>query len=439
MAKAIENLDGIKRRGLVLSYLLRFKQICNHPSQLSGDGEYDPKKSGKFQRLAELCEEISSRQEKLLVFTQFREMTTPLANFLAQQFGQPGLVLHGGTAVKQRQKLVERFQGEDGPPFFIKKGMKIEPIEVQGRKIVRTFWGEAWCNHLEKFSDYANRLPRGRTYVRNGSVCHLAISKGKVAAIVSGSALYKININITPLSASKWKNVRKQCTGQIGSMLELLQGRLSDNVMEIVTDQNKGLFPKPSEIKFACDCPDWAGMCKHIAAVLYGVGARLDHQPELLFLLRNVDHEELISAELDMQTATAGKGKRRRLAGADLSGVFGVEMEEPVKPGHKKRVASRKATTKKSRKTVKKRRIKKTIAVKKKAFTPTAAAVTRLRKRFKMNASQFAMLVGVSSPTVGNWESGSGKLNLRQRSRDALIKAAELTPEQALRKIKRIR
>ncbi|MES9880078.1 MAG: DEAD/DEAH box helicase [Sedimenticola sp.] len=119
MAKAIENLDGIKRRGLVLSYLLRFKQICNHPSQLLGDGEYEPKKSGKFQRLAELCEEISSRQEKLLVFTQFREMTAPLANFLAQQFGRPGLVLHGGTAVKQRQKLVQQFQDEEGPPFFI--------------------------------------------------------------------------------------------------------------------------------------------------------------------------------------------------------------------------------------------------------------------------------------------------------------------------------
>ena len=119
MANAIENLEGIKRRGLVLSYLLRFKQICNHPSQLLGDNQYDPKKSGKFQRLAELCEEIASRQEKVLVFTQFRAMTTPLANFLAQQFGQPGLVLHGGTAVKQRQARVEQFQAEEGPPFFI--------------------------------------------------------------------------------------------------------------------------------------------------------------------------------------------------------------------------------------------------------------------------------------------------------------------------------
>ncbi len=323
---------------------------------------------------------------------------------------------------------------------LVKKGMKIEPIEVQGRKIARTFWGEAWCNHLEKFSDYENRLPRGRTYVRNGSVCHLSISKGRVEAIVSGSSLYKININITPLSANKWKNVRKQCVGQIGSMLELLQGRLSDNVMEIVTDQNKGLFPKPSEIKLACDCPDWAEMCKHIAAVLYGVGARLDHQPELLFLLRNVDYEELISAELDMQAATAGKGKRRRLVETDLSGMFGIEMEEPVKPVRKKRVASQKAIIKTRKKNVKKKAAIKTIAVSKKgkAFTPTAAAVTRLRERFKMNASQFATLVGVSPPTVANWENGSGKLNLRQRTRDALIKVAELSPEQAMRRLKRI-
>ena len=321
------------------------------------------------------------------------------------------------------------------------QGMKIEPIEVQGRKIVRTFWGEAWCNHLEKFSDYQNRLPRGRTYVRNGSGCHLSISKGRIEAIVSGSELYKIDINITPLSANKWSNVRKQCAGQIGSMLELLQGRFSDNVMKIVTDQEKGLFPKPGEIKLACNCPDWAEMCKHIAAVLYGVGARLDHQPELLFLLRNVDQEELISAELDMQTATAGKGKRRRLAEADLSSVFGVEIEEPLKPGRKKRAPGRKAITKTSSKRAKNKSVKKKVAGrrKKKPFIPTAAAVARLRKQFKLNVSQFATLVGVTPPTVSNWENGSGRLNLRQRSRDALIKVTEHTPEQARSEVKRIR
>ncbi len=324
---------------------------------------------------------------------------------------------------------------------LLNQGKKIEPIEIQGRKIARTFWGEAWCNHLEKFSDYQNRLPRGRTYARNGSVCHLSITKGRIEAIVSGSELYKIDIDITPLSTNKWKKVRQQCAGQIGSMLELLQGRFSDHVMKIVTDREKGLFPKPGEIKLACNCPDWAGMCKHIAAVLYGVGARLDHQPELLFLLRNVDQEELISAQLDMQTATAGKGKRKRLAEADLSSVFGVEIEKPLKPGRKKRVPGRKAITKTSNKRVRNRAVKKKVSGrrKKKPFAPTAAAVARLRKQFKMNVSQFATLVGVTPPTVSNWENGSGKLNLRQRTLNALIKVAELTPEQAIREVKRIR
>ena len=119
LANALENLEGMKRRGQVLAFLMRFKQICNHPSQLLGDGEYSPDQSGKFLRLAELCEEIASRQQKLLIFTQFREMTTPLADFLTQQFGRPGLILHGGTPIKQRQKRVEQFQDETGPPFFV--------------------------------------------------------------------------------------------------------------------------------------------------------------------------------------------------------------------------------------------------------------------------------------------------------------------------------
>ena len=119
MARKLETLDGMERRGLVLSYLMRFKQICNHPSQWNGDGLYEPAMSGKFERLGELCEEIASRQEKLLVFTQFREITAPLCEFLGSVFGRPGLVLHGGTPVKYRQRLVQEFQREDGPPFFV--------------------------------------------------------------------------------------------------------------------------------------------------------------------------------------------------------------------------------------------------------------------------------------------------------------------------------
>ncbi|RLB65623.1 MAG: hypothetical protein DRH08_07725 [Deltaproteobacteria bacterium] len=334
-----------------------------------------------------------------------------------------------------------------------KKGKKIEPVEVEGRKIARTFWGEAWCKHLEQFSDYANRLPRGRTYVRNGSVCHLAISKGKIEAIVSGSELYNVDIRITPLPLNKWKKVRKRCAGQIGSMLELLQGRLSNQVMQIVTDRNQGLFPGPSEIKLSCDCPDWAGMCKHVAAVLYGTGTRLDHQPELLFLLRNVDHDELITADLELQTATTGKGKRRRLASPDLSGVFGIEIEESPQPAGKKRSATKKLAKKRivaKTKTRSAARIGKKATVRSskgavskskaiissKEFIPTSAAVARLRKRFGMNQSQFAKLLGVSQPTIINWENAGGKLNLRQRTREALTEAAGFTPEQATKKLR---
>lgn len=119
LAEAIKQADGIQRRGIVLAYLMRLKQICNHPSQLTGDGGYEPQHSGKFQRLAEICQELAERQEKALIFTQFREITGPLAEFLAGIFARPGLVLHGQTAVGKRRELVDAFQRDEGPPFFI--------------------------------------------------------------------------------------------------------------------------------------------------------------------------------------------------------------------------------------------------------------------------------------------------------------------------------
>ena len=209
-----------------------------------------------------------------------------------------------------------------------KKGMKIEPVEIEGRKIAHTFWGEAWCEHLESFSDYENRLPRGRTYVRNGSVCHLAISRGKIEAKVAGQEVYNLTIDIETLPKNKWKAVKNRCAGQIGSLIELLQGNLSDHVMEVVTDREQGLFPLPGEISFDCDCPDWAVMCKHVAAVLYGVGARLDKKPELLFELRGVNHEDLIAADAEAAVSKATRaGKSRRLAADNLADVFGIELD----------------------------------------------------------------------------------------------------------------
>ncbi len=175
-----------------------------------------------------------------------------------------------------------------------KKGLNIQPVEIEGKEITQTFWGKNWCRHLESFSDYEKHLPRGRTYVRNGWVCHLEIAKGQVNAMVYGSELYKVKITVKTLPLKKWQDLKKRCIGRIGSVPELLQGRLSENVISVLTDCNNGLFPLPGEIELRCGCLEWADMCKHVAAVLYAVGSRLDKKPELLFLLRGVDHEELI-------------------------------------------------------------------------------------------------------------------------------------------------
>lgn len=208
-----------------------------------------------------------------------------------------------------------------------KKGMDIQPVRLAGRQIATTFWGQAWCEHLEKFSDYENRLPRGRTYVRNGSVCHLAIEKGRVTAKVSGSEIYDIRITIKPLPREKWRRVKAACAGEVGSLLELLQGKLSIHVMGVVTDKHRGLFPQPGEISLDCSCPDWADMCKHVAAVMYGVGARLDEKPELLFILRGVDYSELVTEKAAKTVVTKmKKTDRRTLKESDLSEVFGIDV-----------------------------------------------------------------------------------------------------------------
>ncbi len=209
-----------------------------------------------------------------------------------------------------------------------KKGFVARPIEIEGRTIARSFWGAAWCDNLESYMDYANRLPRGRTYVRNGSVVHLDIQPGEITAMVSGSELYNVNIRISPAASAKWKALCRSCAGGIGSLVELLQGRFSDHVMRIITERETGLFPSPKEIKMSCSCPDWASMCKHIAAVLYGVGARLDESPELLFLLRSVNHEELIqqaAAATDLAAkATTGEPG---LSESEIGAVFGIELD----------------------------------------------------------------------------------------------------------------
>jgi len=209
-------------------------------------------------------------------------------------------------------------------PRRLGRGVTPEPVTIQGVQISRTFWGQAWCRHLESFSDFSNRLPRGRTYVRNGSVCHLRIGKGKIDALVCGSELYTVVIRVKALPGKLWTDIKRRCAGQIASLLDLLKGRLSDGVMAVVTHRQRGLFPQPGEITMQCSCPDWAVMCKHIAAVLYGVAARLDQAPDLLFALRGVDHEELVQAEVT--AVPTGKGTGRRLPSGGLEEIFGIEL-----------------------------------------------------------------------------------------------------------------
>jgi uncharacterized Zn finger protein len=209
-----------------------------------------------------------------------------------------------------------------------KKGEAVAPVVIQGRIIARSFWGKAWCDNLESYSDFANRLPRGRTYVRNGSVMDLELGAGTVRALVSGSELYRISVRIAPLARPRWQAVVRECAGKIGSLVELLQGKFSRAVMELLIRRELGLFPSASEIAFQCTCPDWAAMCKHVAATLYGVGARLDAEPELFFRLRRVDQLDLLTAAssgaaLAAQTA----GTRKRIAATALADVFGIELD----------------------------------------------------------------------------------------------------------------
>ena len=208
-----------------------------------------------------------------------------------------------------------------------KRGEKFEPLVAPPgqKKLCATFWGQAWCKNLESYQQYESRLPRGRSYLRQGNVHNLEIEAGQLSAVVAGSELYDTSIHIQPLPKRQWKEIVKAGAGQVGSMLDLLAGKLGDGLMRLLTDPQDGLFPKPKEIRFDCSCPDHADMCKHVSAVLYGVGVLLDTKPELLFTLRGVDQAELLSnassaAITDLSSNTGD------LADADLSAIFGIDL-----------------------------------------------------------------------------------------------------------------
>jgi uncharacterized Zn finger protein len=230
--------------------------------------------------------------------------------------------------VAQRQR-----QAQKKIAAMKKKGEPVAPVTIEGRVIAKSFWGKSWCDNLERYSDYENRLPRGRTYVRNGSVIDLRIAKGEVAALVVGSDLYQVKATIAPVTGTRWKAICRDCAGSIDSLVELLQGRFAKGVMDRVCRKGDGLFPAPSEIALSCSCPDWADMCKHIAAVLYGVGARLDQKPELLFMLCGVDQSELLArAGAGLSLARPKPKGPKALGDDDLAAVFGLDMADAPDP-----------------------------------------------------------------------------------------------------------
>jgi len=230
-----------------------------------------------------------------------------------------------------------------------KAGQKVAPVVVEGRKIAASFWGKAWCDNLESYQDYANRVERGRSYVRNGAVIDLRIGPREVRAKVIGSEIYAILITIKPLPAAAWASICADCAGRVDSLVELLQGKLSKPVMERVCRQADGLFPKPADIKFSCSCPDGASMCKHVAAALYGAGARLDAEPELLFRLRAVDAGEIFANFDAALPASRGGGAGTRLDVSDLSDIFGIDMAASApSPKAKPKASASKSTSAKS-------------------------------------------------------------------------------------------
>jgi uncharacterized Zn finger protein len=270
-----------------------------------------------------------------------------------------------------------RLKAERSAAKLSKKGTVLSPVVVEGRKIASTFWGKAWCDNLESYRDYANRLERGRSYVRNGLVIDLQIAPHTVTAMVSGSSLYTVKITISEVPKAQWKSICADCAGGIDSLVELLQGRFSNGVMERICRQGTGLFPKPAEIRFACSCLDHASMCKHVAASLLGVGVRLDAKPELLFRLRGVNENDLVAdISSAMPMAKKGPAAGKVLEADDMAALFGLDMGELEVPAEVIAVPVKTPTVRKAPAPVSKPATRKAAPAKKKSGPKKPASAT---------------------------------------------------------------
>ena len=224
-----------------------------------------------------------------------------------------------------------------------KKNPAIAPVYVKSSKLAESWWGISWNKNLESYADYSNRIGRGRSYVRHGAVLDLKIKPGKIISLVQGavSRPYTIEITIKKIKKSAWQNIIHECRGKVNSLNALLDGQLPKSMMDILTHKKGGIFPSPDEIEFNCSCPDWAYMCKHIAATLYGVGTRLDQTPALFFTLRGVKMDNLVSQairkEADQLITKSKINKSKRIiSNADLSSTLGIDFDDTVIPGSTK-------------------------------------------------------------------------------------------------------
>lgn len=212
-----------------------------------------------------------------------------------------------------------------------KKGKQYKPIHIEGRQIAKSWWGQAWCNVLENYADYGSRLERGKRYVRSGTVIDLHITKGCVKALVQGrrASPYKVDIHISPLKAEEMDALVEKCSHKISNLETLINGDFPEDLQELFTSSN-GLFPSSREISFSCSCPDWAIMCKHVAAVMYGIGAKFDENPFLFFELRGIDVHRLIDvaieSHVDHMLEHAHDPSDRIIEDDDIKAIFGIDI-----------------------------------------------------------------------------------------------------------------
>lgn len=185
------------------------------------------------------------------------------------------------------------------------KGKTMHPIVIEGKGIAKSWWGQAWCKNIEQYADYASRIERGKRYVRSGAVVDLVIKSGKVFARVQGTRKtpYKVEIKISPLKEENCDQIIERCGSQIETLQELVNGNFPTELQDIFTGEH-GLFPTPREISFNCSCPDWALMCKHVSAALYGIGVKLDENPFLFFELRGIDANRFIDVAIQDHVET---------------------------------------------------------------------------------------------------------------------------------------